>query len=254
MHHPLWDHDISSAPLLIDATIDGRPRKLVAQPTKQSWLYVFDRITGRADLADAGDARCRRPTCRARRRRRRSRFRPSRRRTRGRTSTVDDLIDFTPALRAQALENLKKFRWEPTPFIPAVVPERRVARRDQRRQHRRRHQLAGRVVRSGNGDLLRSGEQLVGDDDESISETVLRHGQSRERRRRTAFRSGKPSRRRTRADAARTAARGLAAAAAAGGRGARLARRRRRPRRARGAHQRRGTSRLRRRRRSAAAG
>src|SRR5262245_30394757 len=46
VHHPLWDHDISSAPLLIDATIDGRPRKLVAQPTKQSYLYVFDRLTG----------------------------------------------------------------------------------------------------------------------------------------------------------------------------------------------------------------
>src|SRR5436190_5211277 len=37
VHHPIWDHDISSAPLLIDATIDGRPRKLVAQPTKQSY-------------------------------------------------------------------------------------------------------------------------------------------------------------------------------------------------------------------------
>src|SRR5207247_112897 len=46
VHHPIWDHDISSAPLLIDATINGRPRKLVAQPTKQSFLYVFDRITG----------------------------------------------------------------------------------------------------------------------------------------------------------------------------------------------------------------
>jgi quinoprotein glucose dehydrogenase len=38
VHHPIWDHDISSAPLLIDATINGRPRKLVAQPTKQSFL------------------------------------------------------------------------------------------------------------------------------------------------------------------------------------------------------------------------
>ncbi len=86
VHHPIWDHDISSAPLLVDAVIDGRPRKLVAQPTKQSFLYVFDRITGAADLADAGDRRCRRPMCRARRRRRRSRFRPSRRPTRARMS------------------------------------------------------------------------------------------------------------------------------------------------------------------------
>jgi quinoprotein glucose dehydrogenase len=34
----------------------------------------------------------------------------------------DDLIDFTPELRAQALENLKKYRWEPTPFVPPVIP------------------------------------------------------------------------------------------------------------------------------------
>ena len=51
--------------------------------------------------------RCRSPTCRARRRRRRSRSRPSRRPTRARRSTVDDLIDFTPELRAQALESVE---------------------------------------------------------------------------------------------------------------------------------------------------
>src|ERR1043166_8991170 len=37
--HPIWDHDISSAPLLMDVTIDGKLRKLVAQPSKQSFLY-----------------------------------------------------------------------------------------------------------------------------------------------------------------------------------------------------------------------
>ena len=46
IHHGLWDHDNSSASLLVDATIDGRARKLIAQPSKQGWLYVFDRITG----------------------------------------------------------------------------------------------------------------------------------------------------------------------------------------------------------------
>ena len=46
VHHPLWDHDMSSAPLLIDTTIDGKPRKIVAVPSKQGWLYCFDRITG----------------------------------------------------------------------------------------------------------------------------------------------------------------------------------------------------------------
>ena len=34
-----------------------------------------------------------------------------------------DLIDFTPALRAQALENLKLFRWEQTPYVPPIGSE-----------------------------------------------------------------------------------------------------------------------------------
>src|SRR5213593_75462 len=46
IHHGIWDHDNSSAAMLVDATIDGQPRKLAAQPSKQGWLYVFDRITG----------------------------------------------------------------------------------------------------------------------------------------------------------------------------------------------------------------
>jgi quinoprotein glucose dehydrogenase len=36
--------------------------------------------------------------------------------------STDDLIDFTPALRARALENLKQFRWEPAPFVPPTWP------------------------------------------------------------------------------------------------------------------------------------
>jgi glucose dehydrogenase len=119
-HHPLWDHDISSAPLLIDATIDGRARKLVAQPTKQSFLYVFDRLTGQpiwpmpetpvpaSDLPGEKAAKTQ-PI-------------PSRPPAYARTHvTMEDIIDFTPALRATALENLKRFRWEPTPYIPPVL-------------------------------------------------------------------------------------------------------------------------------------
>ncbi len=121
VHHPIWDHDISSAPLLIDATINGRPRKLVAQPTKQSFLYVFDRITGepiwpmpekavpQSDVPGEKTS----PTQPI----------PTNPPPYARTHlTTDDLIDYTPALRAQALENLKVYRWEPTPYIPAVRP------------------------------------------------------------------------------------------------------------------------------------
>jgi quinoprotein glucose dehydrogenase len=122
VHHPLWDHDISSAPLLIDATIDGKPRKLVSQPTKQGWLYTFDRVTGQpiwpmpempvpqSDIPNEKTS----PTQPI----------PSNPPPYSRTFVgINDLIDFTPALRAQALENLKKYRWEQTPFVPpALLP------------------------------------------------------------------------------------------------------------------------------------
>ena len=46
IHHDVWDWDIPCAPILADVMIDGVERQIVAQPTKQSWLYVFDRVTG----------------------------------------------------------------------------------------------------------------------------------------------------------------------------------------------------------------
>jgi quinoprotein glucose dehydrogenase len=46
VHHPLWDFDLSSAPILADITVNGRAIKAVAMPSKQSFLYVFDRATG----------------------------------------------------------------------------------------------------------------------------------------------------------------------------------------------------------------
>jgi quinoprotein glucose dehydrogenase len=47
VHHPLWDMDISSAPILADIVVEGKPIKAVAQPSKQGFLYVFDRVTGK---------------------------------------------------------------------------------------------------------------------------------------------------------------------------------------------------------------
>ena len=121
VHHGLWDHDNSSATLLIDANIDGKPRKLAAQPSKQGWLYVFDRITGQpiwpipevavpqSDIPNEKTAATQ-PI-------------PTKPPPYSRTFiSTDDLIDFTPALRAQALENLKKYRWEQIPFVPPTGP------------------------------------------------------------------------------------------------------------------------------------
>src|SRR5579863_5254899 len=46
VHHPLWDFDLSSAPIIADINVNGKAVKAVALPTKQAFLYVFDRVTG----------------------------------------------------------------------------------------------------------------------------------------------------------------------------------------------------------------
>ena len=46
VHHPLWDYDLASAPVLMDIEVDGEPVKAVAQITKQGFVFVLDRATG----------------------------------------------------------------------------------------------------------------------------------------------------------------------------------------------------------------
>ena len=46
VHHPVWDWDPPAAPTLIDIDVDGRPIEAVAQVTKQGFLFVLDRVTG----------------------------------------------------------------------------------------------------------------------------------------------------------------------------------------------------------------
>jgi len=46
IHHDIWDWDNTAAPILADVTIDGRARRIVAQITKQGFVFVLDRVTG----------------------------------------------------------------------------------------------------------------------------------------------------------------------------------------------------------------
>ena len=113
VHHPIWDHDVSSAPILLDVTVDGKPRKLVALPSKQAYLYVFDRVTGEPiwpinEVAvPPGDVpgEWYSPTQPI----------PSKPAAYGRPGLriPEELIDFTPEMRAQALENVKHYKWWP---------------------------------------------------------------------------------------------------------------------------------------------
>jgi quinoprotein glucose dehydrogenase len=122
VHHPIWDHDMSSAPLLVDTTVDGTPRKLVAVPSKQGWLYVFDRITGKP-IWPIEERPVPQSTIPGERTAKTQPFvtKPP---AYSRTHVAEsDLIDFTPGLRKQVLENLKHFRWEQTPYVPPTGPE-----------------------------------------------------------------------------------------------------------------------------------
>ena len=46
IHHGLWDWDFPTGPNLLDVTVDGRPVKAIAQVSKQGFTYVLDRVTG----------------------------------------------------------------------------------------------------------------------------------------------------------------------------------------------------------------
>jgi glucose dehydrogenase len=46
VHHDLWDYDLPTAPKLLTVKHDGKNLDVVAQPTKQGFLFVFDRVTG----------------------------------------------------------------------------------------------------------------------------------------------------------------------------------------------------------------
>jgi quinoprotein glucose dehydrogenase len=119
VHHPLWDMDISSAPILADITVDGKPVKAVAQPSKQGFLYVFDRITGKPVWSmpekpvEVGNVpgETYSPTQPI----------PSKPPAYSRNGvSLDDLIDFTPALHNRAKEIAAKYHLGPV-FTPPVV-------------------------------------------------------------------------------------------------------------------------------------
>ena len=119
VHHPLWDMDISSAPILADITVDGKPVKAVAQPSKQGFLYVFDRVTGKPvwpipeKPVEVGNVpgEWYSPTQPI----------PSKPPAYSRNGvSVGDLIDFTPALHDRAKEIAAKYHLGPV-FTPPTA-------------------------------------------------------------------------------------------------------------------------------------
>ena len=121
IHHDVWDWDFPCAPVLVDVEVGGVERKLIAQPSKQSWLYVLDRVTGEpiwpieerdVPPSDVPGERLS-PT---------QPF-PTRPPAYDRQGLgIDDLIDFTPELRAEAEALVSNFRLGPI-FTPPVVAD-----------------------------------------------------------------------------------------------------------------------------------
>jgi quinoprotein glucose dehydrogenase len=119
VHHGIWDMDIPCAPILADIAINGRTIKAVAQPTKQGFLYVFDRVTGQPIWpiderpAPQGDVPGEKYSL--------TQPIPSRPPAYERQGlSVDDLIDFTPELRAEAVKAIALYKIGPV-FTPPVV-------------------------------------------------------------------------------------------------------------------------------------
>jgi quinoprotein glucose dehydrogenase len=119
VHHGIWDYDIPCAPILFDQQVNGRIVKALAQPTKQGWVYTFNRETGQpiwpieerpvqkgsvpGEWYAATQPFVTRPPAFDRQ-----------------GFTEDDLIDFTPALREEAKKIAANYIMGPI-FTPPPV-------------------------------------------------------------------------------------------------------------------------------------
>ncbi len=122
IHHGIWDYDFNAAPNLVDITVDGRRIKAIAEVSKQAFVYVLDRVTGKPVWpiverpVPKGDTPGEWysptepiPT------------KPPAYDQQG--VTIDDLIDFTPELRQEAVQILRKYRYGPLFTPPSVASE-----------------------------------------------------------------------------------------------------------------------------------
>jgi quinoprotein glucose dehydrogenase len=121
VHHGIWDMDIPCAPILMDLNVDGRMIKAVGQPTKQGWIYTFDRITGKpvwpieerpvekgtvpGEWYSPTQPFVSKPPAYDRQ-----------------GVSLDDLIDFTPELKAEGAKVASRYKLGPI-FTPPVVSQ-----------------------------------------------------------------------------------------------------------------------------------
>ena len=122
VHHDIWDSDLPAAPNLIDITVDEKRIKAVAQVTKHGFVFVFDRVTGEpvwpieeraVSVSDVPGERASEtqpfPT------------KPPAFDRQG--LTIDDLIDFTPELRQEAISIVEQHRYGSMFTPPSLAGE-----------------------------------------------------------------------------------------------------------------------------------
>jgi quinoprotein glucose dehydrogenase len=119
VHHGIWDMDIPCAPMLVDITINGQTVKALAQPTKQAFLYVFNRVNGQP-IWPIVERPVEQSTVPGEKTSATQPFptKPPAYDRQG--SSIEDLIDFTPQLRGEAVKLASRYKMGPV-FTPPVV-------------------------------------------------------------------------------------------------------------------------------------
>jgi quinoprotein glucose dehydrogenase len=120
VHHDLWDYDNASGPTLGDITVDGKRIQAVIQPNKSGFLFVFDRVTGKPvwPIVERPVPQSKIPGEET------SPTQPFPTKPPAidrQGITPDDLIDFTPELKREALKFIADYDIGPL-FMPPSVP------------------------------------------------------------------------------------------------------------------------------------
>jgi len=119
VHHGLWDYDVPAAPTLCDITVAGKKIKAVAQLTKQGMCFVFDRLTGKP-VWPIEERAVPQSTVPGEKSSKTQPF-PTKPLPYDRQGVKEeDLIDFTPELRKEALTVIKQFDYGPLYTPPSL--------------------------------------------------------------------------------------------------------------------------------------
>jgi quinoprotein glucose dehydrogenase len=119
VHHPIWDYDVPCAPILADIVVGGKPIKAIAQPTKQGWVFVFDRVTG-VPVFPIEERPVERGTVPREWYSPTQPF-PSKPPPFERQGFLEEYaLDFTPALKSEALETIRRYKIGPV-YTPPIT-------------------------------------------------------------------------------------------------------------------------------------